>query len=232
MMKRWILLVGLGTAFLQSVEADDWPQWRGPDRSGVSQETNLLKQWPQNGPRRIWLYDKAGNGYSGPAIVGGRLFTMGTRSIAGKEQEAVIALEENTGKELWTARIGDAFTESHGDGPRGTPTVDGGLIFALGSKGTLVCVRSEDGSEVWRTSLTDDLGGKMPGWAYSESVLVDGDQVICTPGGSRGALAALDRKTGKEIWRSKEFTAGAQYSSPILVTHNGVRQAVRGAHSD
>ena len=196
----------------------DWPQWRGPDRTDVSRENGLLKEWLSGGPKRLWLFKNAGNGYSGPAIVSGRLFTMGTRDGA----EIMIALNADTGEELWSASIGPIVKFDRGGGPRGTPAVDGERVYGLGGQGTLICAAVADGKVIWRVSLAD-LGGKTPRWGYSESVLVDGDKVICTPGGAKGAIAALDKATGKVIWQSKEFTDPAHYSSAIVGEHNGTR---------
>ena len=202
--------------------AADWPQWRGPDRSDVSRETGLLKEWPAGGPRRVWLYKNAGNGYSGPAIAKGRLFTMGSRDGA----EILLALNADTGAELWTAGIGPILQNGWGDGPRGTPAVDGDRVYGLGGQGNLVCVRVASGKVLWQQSM-QDLGGKTPSWGYTESVLVDGDRVLCTPGGNNGALAALDKMTGKLLWQSKEFTDGAQYASIVPWDHNSTRQYVQ-----
>jgi len=202
--------------------ADNWPQWRGPDRSDVSKETGLLKEWPSGGPRRVWLYKNAGNGYSGPAIANGKLFTMGTRDGT----EILLALNADSGEEIWTARIGPVLQNNWGDGPRGTPTVDGDRVCTLGGQGTLICANVADGKVLWKQTM-HDLGGKTPGWGYTESVLVDGDKVVCTPGGSKGALAALDKGSGKLLWQTKEFTDGAQYASAIAAELNDVRQYIQ-----
>jgi len=212
---------------MTTLAAGDWPQWRGPDRTDISDEAGLLRSWPAGGPQRLWLYEQAGRGYSGPAIVQGRLIILGTETGAGGEEEVVLTLDAATGKKLWSVPVTDRYDNRWGHGPRGTPTVAGGHIYALSGNGTLVCLEFEGGKEVWRVSLPRDLGGEVPGWGYTESVLVDGDRVICTPGGDQGALAALDARSGQVLWRSKDFTEGAQYSSPILVTHNGVRQVVQ-----
>ena len=200
----------------------DWPQWRGPDRSDVSRETGLLKEWPSGGPKRVWLCQKAGNGYSGPAIVNGKLFTMGTRDA----DEILLALNAETGEELWIASIGPVVKFDRGGGPRGTPAVDGDRVYALGGQGNLICAGAADGKVIWRETM-QNLGGRTPGWGYSESVLVDGDQVVCTPGGGKGAIAALDKVTGKLIWQSKEFTDPAHYASIIVAAHNGHREYIQ-----
>ena len=218
-------LVFCSIALSTPLIAADWPQWRGPDRTDRSSETNLLTSWPNEGPKRIWLFDKAGLGYSGYSIVGDRLFTMGARgNDDGTEQ--LIAVDTKKGTELWSADVGSTLDNGWGDGPRATPTVDGDRVYAMGGKGGLICADVKTGRIHWRASMTD-LGGKIPTWGYCESVLVDGDQLICTPGGSKGAVAALAKKTGKVIWRSTDFTDGAQYSSVIAIEHNKKRQYVQ-----
>ena len=202
--------------------AGDWPQWRGADRTGVSKETGLLKKWPADGPKRIWMYENAGYGYSGPSIVNGKFFVIGTRD----NSECVLALDANTGKELWVAKIGDMWQNDRGGGPRGNPTVSGDKVYALSGKGDLACVNIADGKVAWTASMRE-MGGKVPGWGYSESVLVDGDKVLCTPGGSKGALAALDKNTGKEVWRSTDFTDSAHYSSIIAPEVHGAKQYIQ-----
>ena len=203
-------------------DASDWPQWRGPDRTDVSKEAGLLKSWPEGGPKRIWLYENAGAGYTGPAIVAGKLFTMGTRA----DGEVLLVLDANAGKELWQARIADLFKESRGDGPRGTPTVDGDKVYAMSGQGNLVCASAADGKILWQQSMTD-LGGKRPNWGYTESPLVDGDQVVCTPGGDKGALAAFDKNSGKLRWQSADLRDVAHYSSIISEKVNGTPQYIQ-----
>lgn len=200
----------------------DWPQWRGPDRSDVSRETGLLKAWPAAGPKRIWLFENAGQGYSGPAIANGKYFTLGTRGGS----EILLALDAATGRELWTARLGGILDNGWGDGPRGTPAVDGDRVYALSGPGNLVCASVATGKILWQTTMKS-LGGAIPGWGYTESVLVDGPHVFCTPGGAKGAVAALDKLTGKLAWQSKEFTDPAHYSSIVPARINDVPQLVQ-----
>jgi outer membrane protein assembly factor BamB len=200
----------------------DWPQWRGPDRTDVSKETGLLKSWPAGGPKRVWLYENAGNGYSGPAIVAGKLFTIGTR----EGNEVLLILDANTGKEVRVVKLGPVLDNDWGDGPRGTPTVDGDRVYALSGPGNLVCIQIADGKALWEVSMRS-LGGALPKWGYTESVLVDGSKVLCTPGGAKGAIAALDKITGKVIWQSKEFTEPAHYSSIVPAKINGTDQYVQ-----
>ena len=202
--------------------AADWSQWRGPNRDDISAEKGLLKSWPEGGPKQLWVFKDAGLGYSGYSIVGGKLFTMGIRNGG----EELIAVSIKDGKELWAAKIGEILKNGWGDGPRGTPTVDGDHVYALSGRGNLVCAKVADGKVVWEKTMKS-FGGGTPGWGYTESILVDGNKVICTPGGSSGAIIALDKKTGETIWQSKDFTDGAQYSSVIAANHNGARQLIQ-----
>src|SRR5262245_34019522 len=230
-MNRLIGSILLLSASLAS--AADWPQWRGPDRSGVSKETGLLKKWPEKGPPLTWTYRDAGLGFSSFAVVKDTLYTLGTRG----EDEIVIALDAAKGKELWTAKIGSIFTfkgNQWGDGPRSTPTIDGNFLYALGGQGELVCLDvAQKGKEIWRKSLIKDFKGVMMSeWGYSESPLVDGDRLICTPGGSEGTVAALDKKTGAVLWRTKELTNKAPYSSAVVADIQGTRQYIQTSFVD
>ena len=216
------LVLGLLAAAPLARAANDWPQWRGPDRNDVSKETGLLKAWPEGGPKRVWMFENAGQGYSGPAMAGGKLFTIGTRD----NREVLLALAAATGKELWVAPLSGVLKNGWGDGPRGTPTVDGGMVYALSGEGSLVCVQVADGKKVWEKTMSS-FGGKKPGWGFTESPLVDGGKVLCTPGGAKGAIVALDKKTGNVLWQSAEFTDGAQYASIIAADVKGVRQYIQ-----
>ena len=211
----------LGATVLQ---ADDWPQWRGPGRTGISTETRLLKSWPAGGPPLVWKARGLGPGYASVSVVKDRIYTMGD----GPNGSSVRALQASDGKILWSTRVGKPGEGGGYPGPRCTPTVAGSQVFALGQAGELVCVEAEDGREVWRKDLDRDLGGSMmSGWGYSESVLVDGEQVICTPGGRRGTLAALNRRTGAVLWRSAGFTDSAAYASVLPITLGNTKQYVQ-----
>jgi outer membrane protein assembly factor BamB len=217
-MKIATLLVTLSLPAL----AGDWPQWRGPNRDESSTETGLLKHWPANGPKRVWLFENAGLGYSGFAVAAGKLFTIGTRD----EKEILLVLDANSGKELWFAPIGDILGNNWGDGPRSSPTVDGDRVYVLSGKGNLVCTQVADGKVLWTKSM-QDLGGKVPNWGYAESPLVDGKLVLATPGGEKGTMAAFDKMTGALAWQSADITEGAQYSSIIPANINGKKQYVQ-----
>ncbi len=222
-MKARIISTLLATVFISSAQSADWPQFRGADRTDISTEQGLLKKWPAAGPKKLWVFDKSGLGYAGFSIVNDVLYTMGGSD---EGEEFIYALDAKTGAPKWKTRIGALLTNNWGDGPRGTPTVDGDRVYALGGKGDLICVSAKDGKEIWHASMTEN-GGKVPGWGYTESVLVDGANVICTPGGKGGTLLALDKLTGKKVWQSAEWTDAAQYASVIAADHNGTRQYIQ-----
>jgi outer membrane protein assembly factor BamB len=195
------VMVAGTAAFAASPERFDWPQWQGPDRNAVSKERGLLQQWPKDGPPLAWKFKGIGGGYSAPSIAAARIFGMSNRG----EDEFVWALSETDGKELWATRLGPALTEGMPQGKEGagcTPTVDGDRIYVLGMSGDLACLHAEDGRILWRRSLTQDFGGLLPTWRYNESPLIDGDKVICTPGGMETTIVALDKLTGKTLWTS------------------------------
>ena len=185
-----------------SASADDWPQWQGPDRNAVSRERGLLKEWTKDGPPLAWKITGLGGGYSGPSIAAGRIFGMSNRG----DDEVVWALSEKDGKELWVTRLGPALKQQAPQGKEGpacTPTVDGELLYVEGLGGDVACLQVKDGKVIWQRSLKGDLGGRVPMWSYRESPLVDGDKVICTPGAEDASLVALDKLTGKTIWKSQ-----------------------------
>ena len=203
----------------------DWPQWRGPDRTAISQETGLLQTWPKDGPPLDWKAKGLGEGYSTPSVSGGRIFTMGNRD----KVEYVIALRESDGSELWAKPVGPVRSGGGGyPGPRCTPTVDGGLVYALGLNGDLVCLDVQ-GEEHWRKDLqSKEFGGSPGGWGYCESPLIDGDRVVVTPGGKKNTLVALNKTNGDLIWSGpvpKGEAAG--YSSIVAGTIHGQRQYVQ-----
>jgi len=207
----------------------EWPGWRGPERDAASRETGLATQWPAGGPPLLWKVSGMGTGFSSLAVVDGRIYTLGDRDGA----QYLIALNASDGSLVWKSRVGAVWNDEYG-GPRGTPTVEGGLVIALGTEGDLVAVEAASGKERWRRSLPSDFGGRvMSMWKWSESPLVDGDRVIVTPGAAAAALVALDKATGKEIWRSAipelgpAGRDGAGYSSVVVSGASGVKQYVQ-----
>jgi outer membrane protein assembly factor BamB len=227
--------------------ADDWPQWRGPDRTGLSRETGLLKQWPNDGPNQVWRITGLGEGYSTPSVAAGRIYLLGTKD----NDEHMICLSEADGKEVWTVKVGQKAGGF--PGPRSTPTIDRGHAYAVSSNGILVCVEIEKGTVKWQKNYQKDFGGQHGAWAYAESPLVDGDWVIGSPGSNTAALVAFGRLTGEVVWKastadiarkpagenSKGGKGGkggnrpprpygaAGYSSPIVAEVGGVKQYVQ-----
>lgn len=203
----------------------DWPQWRGTNRDGISPETGLLKEWPQDGPPLAWKLAGIGKGMGSVSIHGGKLFALGKR----KEGQFIAAYDLATQKEAWTARVSEGGADS-----TGTPTVDGGQVFAVSKDGKLLCCAEADGKELWRKDFAADFGGKMmSGWGFSESPLVDGDKVIVVPGADDALMVALDRKTGALLWKAavpedigNRGKAGAGYTGAVISNAAGVRQYV------
>ena len=195
--------------------AADWPQWRGPDRDGKSAETGLLDSWPKGGPRLLWKAQDLGEGYSGPAIVGDRLYIQGQQG----GQQFVMAYGVHTGKQLWKTPAGNSYNEEHGNGPRGTPTVEGARLYALSADGTLVCLETATGRRVWGLNFVERFGGQTPKSGYSESPLVDGDRLIVMPGGPAAAVVALNKNTGEPLWKSQNDQAG--FSSAVALDIGG-----------
>ncbi len=234
-LRRGVLALAVVGAFVTSVHpllraaTAEWPGWRGPNRDAVSAETALLAEWKTPGPPLAWKTTGLGDGFSSLSVAGGRIFTMGDRDGA----QHVVALNQADGKPIWTAKVGPPWNDEYG-GPRGTPTVDGDLVYAIGTEGDLVCLEAATGKERWRKSLVRDFGGQvMTVWKFSESPLVDGDRLVFTPGAKDAALVALDKKTGRELWRTAvpdlgpQGRDGAAYSSIVVSNGAAVRQYVQ-----
>jgi outer membrane protein assembly factor BamB len=206
----------------------DWPQWRGPRRNGISQESGLLKQWPAGGPKLLWQVNDIGDGFSTPSVVGPRIYLMSNR---GMENEFVQALRAQDGKPIWTTRVGNVGNPDQNPPfpkARSTPTVDGDFIYALGSDGDLACLEATSGKVRWQKSLRKDFGGHPGEWAYAESPLVDGEVVVVTPGGAQATMVALNKKTGAVIWKSAVPGGDeAGYASAIVVQGGGRKQYVQ-----
>lgn len=219
--------LGLGCAS-PALHALDWPQWRGPNRDGISQEKGLLKEWPKEGPKLLWKFEAAGSGYSTPAVVGDRVYLLGNEGL---DNESVQAVSAKDGKQLWAARlgkVGNPKQQPSFPAARSTPTVEGELLYALGSDGDLACVETGTGQVRWRKNLRSDFNGKPGQWAYSESPLIDGDLLVCTPGGSEATLVGLNKHTGEVIWKCAQPEGDeAAYASAVVTESGGVRQYVQ-----
>jgi outer membrane protein assembly factor BamB len=222
-------LFALTLCFLASAaRADDWPQWRGPQRDGTSKETGLLKEWPAGGPPLRWKMTDLDNGYSSFSVVGENLYTLGNE---GMEKEFVQARAVSDGQRLWQTRLGNVGTnvaQANYAAARSTPTVDGDYLYVLGSDGDLASIKRTDGKPRWQKNLRNDFGGKSGAWAYAESPLIDDEALICTPGGSEATLIALHKNTGAVIWKCALPEADdAAFSSVIQITSGGTKQYVQ-----
>jgi len=206
----------------------DWPQWRGPNRDGLSKDTGLLKQWPAGGPKLLWQMNDIGDGYSTPSVVGARIYLMSNRGL---DNEFVQALSTQDGKPVWTTRVGNVGNPNQNPSypkARSTPTIDGNFIYALGSDGDLACLETRSGKIRWQKNIRNEFGGQPGEWAYAESPLVDGDVVVVTPGGAQATMVALNKKTGALVWKSAVPGGDpAGYASAIVVQGGGRKQYVQ-----
>ena len=220
-----VLISGIALA-AASASAADWPTFRGPDRTGIAPDTDLLESWPEGGPPLVWQTAGAGRGYASPAIAGDRIFTLGDGlSTAGDADEYLSCFDRTSGKQLWKTKTGAAWTDGQPtwQSSRSTPTVDGDRVYVLSPFGVLLACSVADGRELFRVDLKGDLGGsKGDSWGYSESVTIDGDTLVCTPGGEKATLAALDKRTGKVRWScSVPGDPGAGHSSVVIAKVGG-----------
>lgn len=215
------------TGFL-TVHATDWPQWRGPHRDGISQEKNLFREWPKDGPKLLWQVKDVGAGFSTPSVVGDRIYLLGNKGL---EDEFVLALSARDGSRIWSrtlGKVGEPNQQPSYPAARSTPTVDGDMLFAISSDGDLAALKTADGAVVWKKNLRSDFGGAPGRWAYAESPLIDGEALVCTPGGSQATVIALNKKNGEVIWKAP-LPEGDQaaYASAIIVNSGGTKQYVQ-----
>jgi outer membrane protein assembly factor BamB len=208
--------------------AADWPQWRGTNRDGISKDTGLLQEWPAEGPKVRWKLTDIGTGYSSPAVVAGKIYIQTTKD----QDEFCLCLDEKTGEEKWKTAIGKVGKNRGWEWPgtRSSPTVDGDRVYCLASAGQLTCLTT-DGKQKWQKDIYKDFSGfvgtKEMSWSYSESVLVDGEHVICTPGGNEATLAALNKMSGEVVWKAPvEGNDSAEYASIVALDAGGVKQYV------
>jgi len=202
-----------------------WPQFRGPARDGNSTEKDLNWTWP---PKPLWSQKGLGEGYASVSVgAEGKVFTMGTQG----NTACVFAMNLSDGQALWGTAIGNKRDDGMGGGPRSTPSIDGEVIYALSSNGDLACLTAGEGGVIWNKNILREFGGKNITWGISESVLVDGEKLICTPGGQRGTMVALNKRTGQTLWTCQApGNPQAGYSSAIVVDIDGVRQYVNMVH--
>jgi outer membrane protein assembly factor BamB len=218
------MLIAAALIALAAQDAAGWTQWMGPGRENRSPDTGLLKQWPSGGPPLLWKTDAVKDGFSAVAVAGGKVYTLGDLEDA----SYLVALNEADGKPAWKTRVGPA--RNHGkrewQGPRSTPTVDGDRVYILGEAGDLLCCDAATGKEVWRKHMKADFKGKVGGWLWSESPLVDGKHLVCIAGGEQGTVLALDKTTGAPVWRTSDLKDNAEYTSLLPAEIGGVRQYV------
>jgi outer membrane protein assembly factor BamB len=217
-MKYMLALILTVTA--ASVSAADWPRFHGPNNDNLSPDIGLLKTWPEGGPSRLWEAAGIGEGYASVAIVGERIYTSGA-----VEGACVISALDMDGKMIWQKMNGRAWKGSY-PGTRATPTINDGLLYHLSGNGNLICLEASNGDEVWSVDILKEFDGKNIMWGLSESLLIDGDKLYCSPGGEKVGMVALHKKTGDVIWESTGAKGGPGYSSPILVDYQGLQQII------
>jgi outer membrane protein assembly factor BamB len=210
------------------VHAQDWPQWRGPNRDGHSPDTNLELDWNEKSPELLWMVEGTGSGYASVSIANGMIYTTGNKDGA----QCAIAMALEDGKPLWTRKLTDENPKHGYSGARCTPAVDGDRVYVITSDGNIACLNAADGKLNWSKAFKQWGGSMMSGWGYSESPLVDGDWVLCTPGGPDAMIVALNKMTGEEVWKSAAPASngkgrnGAGYSSIVISQAAGVKQYV------
>jgi outer membrane protein assembly factor BamB len=225
-----------GLSVLQAQTDTDWPRWRGAAMDAHSQSTGLLQDWNKKEPELLWQSEGFGEGVASISIAAGKIFTLGNFS----DGQAVVAANQSDGKIIWKQPLTESPPRHQREGSRSTPTYDLGKLYVVSSDGQIVCLDAENGKIIWQKSFKEEFKGRMmSGWGYSESPLVDGDLVLCTPGGSGAGIVALNKETGDVIWRSEipdfgkqnahgtELKEGAGYSSIVISQGAGVKQYVQ-----
>jgi len=220
--RQHIFIILIGALIVTSIACGDdsnssWPQFHGPNRDNLSTETGLLKKWPENGPALLWTARGLGHGYSTVSIAAGMIYTAG--SI---EKDTVITALNMDGKTQWQVKNGPAWTGDR-PGTRGTPTIDGNRLYDQSPIGNLVCLDAKTGKKIWGFNTLEKFKSKTNTWALAESLLVDGERLICCPGGPQTSMVALNKNTGSVIWTSPSVGDLAGYSSPTLADYQGLR---------
>jgi outer membrane protein assembly factor BamB len=213
----FLALVGMGCPGVVVAEAPCWPRFHGLNGQNISAETGLLKQWPEGGPKLLWTARGIGQGFATVAVADGRIYTAG--DVGG---DLVIFALDMDGQIQWQAKHGAAWKEVGPAGARATPTIDGQQLYHENAHDEVVCLDVKDGRKLWEVNLASQFQGKRDGFGRAESLLIDGDRVICCPGGAT-AMAALDKRTGRTVWKSPTAGEPAGYASPILAEHQGLR---------
>jgi outer membrane protein assembly factor BamB len=216
-------LLAAGLLFACTAAAADWPTFRGPNRDGVSTEVGLLKEWPKAGPPKAWTAKNLGMGFGAPTVAAGKVFGLGTRD----GRDGVWALKESDGSELWFTPFDDPRKTNQNNGPSGSPAYYNGKVYALSSLGKLACLDATTGKPSWKVDFVKDFGGRVQKWGFTETVLIDKDKLICTPGG-KNTLVALNPANGEVIWKAAVPKGdAAQYASVIAADIAGQRQYIQ-----
>jgi outer membrane protein assembly factor BamB len=226
------LIAGLCSTAPAISSAEDWPTFRGAHRTAVAPDTGLLQKWPASGPKLLWNQPGAGRGYASLAVAAGRIYTLGVApSTAADKDEYLVAFDQKTGQQIWKTKTGEAWTSGKPNwhGSRSCPTVDADRVYCLTPQGVLVCCATADGKLLWQKNLPTDFEGKKDDkWGYSESVLVDGGLVVCTPGGPKATVLALDKLSGDVKWKvSRAGDIGAGHASIVPSDIGGVHVLVQ-----
>jgi len=219
-MRRYLGLAGVIVGVLGSSVGycGDWWQWRGPNRDAKSSETGLLKKWPEGGPKLLWAVEGLGKGFSTVAVADGAIYTTGMM----ENGEGVLFVYDFAGKPKWKQIFGPDWNKSR-PGTRGTPTVDANRVYVMSGLGKLSCFDAGTGEPKWSVDTVKGFKGKIPKWGIAESVLIDGNNVICTPGGPDASIVAFDKLTGKTVWQTKGFSEASAYCSPMIIERGGTR---------
>ena len=222
LMRKSLLAVGLILLVCGSSVAWDWPQWHGQNRDAKSDETGLLKKWPAGGPKEVWSVSGIGAGYSQAVITGGRIYITGV-----SDKQGTVSAFDLDGKLLWRKPYGPdgGPWDRRFPGARTTPTVHDGRLYVLSSNERISCF-DLDGKALWQVDLRQRFGARLQRWGNAESVLIDGENVICTPGGNKAMLAALSRKTGETVWTTAGLPGLSSYCSPALIERGRTRLIV------
>lgn len=231
---RGVLFLWVAGSVASVAQGEDWLGWRGPDRANRSTETELFASWGSSGPKLNWMAEGIGAGYASVSVSGERIYTTGNFD----DGQSAVAIDAANGAVLWRQPITKGVPQHSYEGSRTTPTIDGDRLYVVSSDGRIVCLRAEDGTEVWSRDFKDWDGELMSGWGFSESPLVDGDQVVCTPGGKRGMMVSLNKMNGEEVWaatlessdydsNASELKDGAGYASVVVSNGGGVKQYVQ-----
>jgi hypothetical protein len=219
-----LLFVAIGVTLMltniaRSESTASWPQFHGPKGDNISNETGLLKSWPEGGPEMVWRTEGLGHGFSSVVVADGRIITAGNIGT-----ETVITAVDMNGKSLWQVKNGEGWNSKPAyPGTRGTPTIDGDFVYHENPHGNVMCLEAATGKIVWEVNVLKKYNGENIRWALSESVIIDGDNLIATPQGPEVSFVALNKKTGEVVWEAPSTNDAAGYSTPIIFEQSGLR---------